>query len=305
MNKRRISTPLIYPCRANGFYLTKLIDSAAADASEKFHPAYDGAGSNRGPHIKWNCCCCLKRWKDFKRRVMVIGESDVTCIMMPEDDDKEPDVDSYLQRQNRQKPGHQRSAFYAFVGEVDPKLENMMTIMKGAPLLQELPPDYWGMNPAQPTTRDVMLAALERVCARTGTKLGALPEKVTIFTGSVSDTRNGIDGDWPDTYNREVVGDSPTLSQLHEGAKLDVLLPDGDLIPTLSTQAMTMILAQCMMWLDTKALMQQAEDRGYSKSAKTPKTIAQMHAMALEAREVFRPERFEDPNYQPKMSSCL
>jgi hypothetical protein len=95
------------------------------------------------------------------------------------------------------------------------------------------------------------------------------------------------------------------LSQLHEGAKLDVLLLDGDLIPTLSTQAMTMILAQCMMWLDTKALMQQAEDRGYSKSAKTPKTIAQMHAMALEAREVFRPDRFEDPEYQPKMSSCL
>jgi len=27
--------------------------------------------------------------------------------------------------------------------------------------------------------------------------------------------------------------------------------------------------------------------------------------MALEAREVFRPELFEDPNYQPRMSSCL
>ena len=188
---------------------------------------------------------------------------------------------------------------------MDPKLENMMTIMKGAPLLQELPPDYWGMNPAQPTTRDVMLAALERVCARTGTMLGTLPEKVTIFTASVKDTRDGANGDWPDTYNREVVGDSPTLSQLHEGAKLDVPLLDGDLIPTLSTQAMTMILAQCMMWLDTKALMQQAEDRGYSKGAKTPKTIAEMHAMALEAREVFRPDRFEDPDYQPTLSSCL
>jgi hypothetical protein len=307
MNKRRISTPLIYPCRANGFYLTKLIDSAAADASEKFHQAYDGAGSNRGPHIKWNCCCCLKRWKDFKRRVMVIGESDVTCIMMPEDDDKEPDVDAYLQRQNQQKPGHQRAAFYAFVGDVDAKMENMMTIMKGAPLLMELPPSYWGMDTSKHSTRDVMLAALERVCKRTGDKLGTLPEKTTIYTASVLETRDGVNHDknWPDTYNREVVGDSPTLSQLHEGAKLDVLLLDGDLIPTLSPQAMHMILAQCMMFLDTKALMTQAAERGYGKSAKTPKTIAQMHEMALEAREVFRPELFEDPAYQPRMSSCL
>jgi hypothetical protein len=60
-----------------------------------------------------------------------------------------------------------------------------------------------------------------------------------------------------------------------------------------------------MMFLDTKALMTQAAERGYGKSAKTPKTIAQMHEMALEAREVFRPELFEDPNYQPRMSSCL
>jgi hypothetical protein len=212
-----------------------------------------------------------------------------------------------LQRQNQQKPGHQRAAFYAFVGDVDAKMENMMTIMKGAPLLQELPPSYWGMDTSKHSTRDVMLAALERVCKRTGDKLGTLPEKTTIFTASVLETRNGVNNDknWPDTYNREVVGDSPTLSQLHEGAKLDVLLLDGDLIPTLSPLAMQMILAQCMMFLDTKALMEQAEERGYSKSAKTPKTIAQMHAMALEAREVFRPERFEDPNYQPKMSSCL
>ena len=228
----------------------------------------------------------------------------MTFIMMPEDDGNEPDADQYLQRQSQQKPGHQRSAFYAFVGDLDSKLENMMTITKGAPLLKELPPDYWGMDPAQPTTRDVMLAALERVCARTGTKLGKLPEKVTIATGSVSGTRNGISGDWPDTHNREVVGDSPTLSQLHEGSKLEVLLLDGDVIPTLSTKAMTLILAQCMMWVDTKILMQQAEEKGYSKKAQTPKTIAEMHEMALEARKVFRPDRFEDPSYQPTLS-CL
>jgi hypothetical protein len=30
-----------------------------------------------------------------------------------------------------------------------------------------------------------------------------------------------------------------------------------------------------------------------------------MHEMALQAREELRPELFQDPNYQPKMSSCL
>jgi hypothetical protein len=188
------------------------------------------------------------------------------------------------------------------VGHLDPTLENMMTIMKGAPLLKELPAEYWGMDPAQPTTRDVMLDALERVCVRTGAKLGTLPEKVTIATGSVTKTRNGINGDWPDTHNRVIAGDSPTLSQLHEGTKLDVLLLDGDLIPTLSTKAMHLIVAQCMMWLDTKALYEQAQQK-FSKKAQTPKTIMRMHEMALEAREAFRPDRFEDPSYQPTLSS--
>jgi hypothetical protein len=307
MAERRISTPLIYPCRANGFYLTKLMDSANADAAEKFHQAFDSAGSKSNSYIKWNCCCCLKRWKDFKRRIMIIGESDVSCIMMPEDDAQEPDADAYMKRMNHQKPGHKRAAFYAFVGDVNPKLENMMTIMKGAPLLLELPPDYWGMDTSQHTTRDVMLEALERVCKRTGDKLSTLPEKTTIYTASVENTRDGVDHDknWPETWDREIVGDSPTLSQLHEGTKMDVLLLDGDLMPTLSDHAMYMILAQCMMFMDTKALIAQAEEKGYGKSAKTPKTIAQMHEMALQAREVLRPELFKDPNYQPKMNSCL
>ena len=307
MAERRISTPLIYPCRANGFYLTRLMDSAYADAAEKFHQAFDTAGSRNNTYIKWNCCCCLKRWKNFKRRVMIIGESDVSCIMMPEDDAQEPDADAYMKRLNQQKPGHQRAAFYAFVGDVNPKMENMMTIMKGAPLLMELPPSYWGMDSSKHSTRDVMLEALERVCKRTGDKLGTLPEKTTIYTASVMNTRDGVDHDknWPETWDREIVGDSPTLSQLHEGTKMDVLLLDGDLMPTLSDHAMYMILAQCMMFLDTKALIAQAEERGYGKSAKTPKTIAQMHEMALQAREVLRPELFKDPAYQPKMSSCL
>ena len=108
------------------------------------------------------------------------------------------------------------------------------------------------MDAALPVTLEVMLGALEKVCARTGAQLGTLPEKVTINTGSVGRTRNGTDGDYPDTWNREIVGDSPTLSQLHEGTKLEVLLLDGDLIPVLSKRAATMIVAQYAMWLDTK-----------------------------------------------------
>ena len=59
-----------------------------------------------------------------------------------------------------------------------------------------------------------------------------------------------------------------------------------------------------MMWVDTKALAEQAQEKGFSKKAQTPKTIAQMHEMALEARKAFRPDRFEDPSYQPTLS-CL
>ena len=81
-----------------------------------------------------------------------------------------------------------------------------------------------------------------------------------------------------------------------------MLLLDGDLIPVLSTKAMHLIVAQCMMWLDTKALYAQAKKK-YSAKAQTPKTVLRMHEMALEAREVFRPGRFEDPNYQPTLSS--
>ena len=76
-------------------------------------------------------------------------------------------------------------------------------------------------------------------------------------------------------------------------------------MPTLSDNALYTILAQCLMFMDTKALMTQAEEKGYGKSAKTPKTIAQMHEMALQARDELRPELFQDPAYQPKMSSCL
>ena len=76
-------------------------------------------------------------------------------------------------------------------------------------------------------------------------------------------------------------------------------------MPTQSDNALYTILAQCLMFMDTKALMTQAEEKGYGKAAKTPKTIAQMHEMALQAREVLRPELFKDPNYQPKMNSFL
>jgi hypothetical protein len=65
-----------------------------------------------------------------------------------------------------------------------------------------------------------------------------------------------------------------------------------------------LIIAQCMMWVDTKALYEQAQEKGFSKKAQTPKTIAKMHEMALEARAAFRPDRFEDPSYQPTLS-CL
>ena len=63
-----------------------------------------------------------------------------------------------------------------------------------------------------------------------------------------------------------------------------------------------MIVAQCAMWLDTKAMHEQAKAK-YSAKAQTPKTIYRLHQLALEAREVFRPGRFEDPDYQPKMSN--
>jgi hypothetical protein len=92
------------------------------------------------------------------------------------------------------------------------------------------------------------------------------------------------------------------LSQLHEGTKLEVLLLDGDLIPVLSKRAATMIVAQCAMWLDTKKMHAQAQET-YSKKAQTPKTILRLHQLALEAREVFKPGRFEDPDYQPSLSS--
>jgi len=270
-------------------------------AAEKHNQAFDNAGSNNGnSFIKWNCCGCLKKWKDFKKRVIIIGESDVSVCQIPDDGDVDPTL--YLQRQAQRKAGQVRAPFYAYVGELDATLENMINIMKGAPLLAELPVEYWGMDPAQPVTLEVMLGALEKVCARTGAQLGTLPEKVTIRTGSVSRTRNGIKGDHPDTWNRDIVGDSPTLSQLHEGTKLDVLLLDGDLIPVLSQRAATMIVAQCAMWLDTKKMYEQAKAK-YSAKAQTPKTIFRLHQLALEAREVFKPGRFEDPDYQPNLSN--
>ena len=242
----------------------------------------------------------MKKWKDFKRRVTIIGESDVNLCQISDDGEVDPTL--YVQRQAQRKAGQVRAPFYAYVGELDPTLENMINIMKGAPLLDELPASYWDLDAHLPVTLDVMLGALERVCARTGAELGKLPEKVTITTGSVSGTRNGINGDYPDTWNRKIVGDSPTLSQPHEGTKLEVLLLDGDLIPVLSKRAATMIVAQCAMWLDTET-MYELERAKYSKSAKTPKTALRLHQLALEAREVFRPGRFEDPDYQPSLSS--
>ena len=52
-----------------------------------------------------------------------------------------------------------RAPFYAYVGALDPTLENMINIMKGATLLEALPGSYWGLDEDVAVTLDVMLNA--------------------------------------------------------------------------------------------------------------------------------------------------
>ena len=126
---------------------------------------------------------------------------------------------------------------------------------------------------------------------------------VTMRSAPASESRTSPSGTgrWAESWEKEIVGDSVALSQLHEGAKMEVLLLDGDAIPTLSDYGAARAVSLCAMWLDTYELHCRTKAQ-FGPKAKTPKTAWDLHELALEARRIYDPRLFADPNYKPTPS---